>query len=80
MVNHSDADPCESCGTEDVRTTRNNLPEGTSLVLCYPCLRRVREWWRAWANYAQPEQAERLAREARRDERRRERQATEGVL
>jgi len=75
-----DRGTCESCGCEDRRTTRNRLPEGTSLVLCHPCIRRIRQWWSAWANYIQPEWAAELERQARRDERRRERQAAEGVL
>jgi len=65
MVDHSDADPCESCGATGVRTTRNRFPEGTSLAVCSSCLRQLRRWWIEWANYIQPEQAERVVSRAR---------------
>lgn len=80
MVSHDGE--CESCGATGVRTSRNRLPDGQTLELCYDnaCIRKVRTWWREWANYIQPEQAQKLARQARRDERRRERQVREGVL
>lgn len=80
MVSHDDADACESCGDDDRRTSRNRLPEGTSLVLCHSCIRQIRRWWSHWSQYIQPEWAAELERQARRDERRRERQAVEGVL
>jgi len=69
-MDQSEMPACESCGEDHYPRTRNRLPEGTRLVLCGSCVRKVMRLWREWRRQA-PEQATQLIAEARREQRRR---------